>query len=495
MKPGALWAAAALLAGCSSSGAIAPPLTASGSVLQHHANPTRDGMYVDPSLTRGSAAGLHPDPTFDAPLPGATFYAQPLYWPGGPGGKDLVIVASEQDVVYALDAATGAVVWQRSLGTPVPLSALPCGNIDPLGVTGTPVIDPGSRTLFVDAMTTPDGGTTKKHLVFALSVDDGSIRSGWPLDVSDKVRFGALAFDSGVQNQRGALAFLNGNVYLAYGGFFGDCGDYHGWLVSIPASNPQAPSAWATSARGGGSWAPSGVASDGTSVFIATGNTFSATTWSGGEAVLRFSSGPALADFFATTDWQALDAGDVDLGGTGPVLLDVPGATPSALAVALGKNGKIYLLDRNHLGSIGGELFSATVAADEIINAAAAYPAASGAFVVFKATGASCPSGQGTGLTAVRIVPSSPPTATPAWCAFQDGMGSPMVTTTDGRSESMIWSVGAEGDGRLRGYDGENGSVLYTSGAIGHVRRYQTPILAAGRIFVAADGAIHAFVR
>jgi len=471
------------------------PLPATTSVLTHHASQARDGLYVDPTLTRRAAAGFHLDQGFAAALPGATFFAQPLFFRNGPGGKDLVVVASEQDVVYALDAVSGATVWQTSLGAPVPLAALPCGNIDPLGVTGTPVIDAASRTLFVDAMTTPDGGATKRHLVFALSVDDGSVRSGWPVDVSAGASFAGLPFDSGVQNQRGALAFLDGTVYVPYGGLAGDCGSYHGWLVGIPTASPQAPLAWATAAVGGGAWGPSGVSSDGRSLFIATGNTFGAASWSGGEAVLRFTPAVELSDHFAPADWQALDAGDVDIGGTGPLLVNAPGATPAALAVALGKNGKIYLLDRDRLGDIGGELHSATVSAGAIINAAAAYTTASGTYVAFKGAGTSCPSGQGSGLAAVRIVPGSPPAAEGAWCAAQDGLGSPMVTTTDGHAESIVWSVGAEGDGRLRGVDGESGALLFASEPLGAVRRYQTPILANGRILVAAEGAIVAFTR
>src|SRR5205814_855630 len=108
---------------------------------------------------------------------------------------------------------------------PVPLDALPCGNIDPLGVTGTPVIDASTRTLFVDAMTTPDGGTTKRHLVFALSIATGATRPGWPVDVSATVP----GLRSVQQNQRGALALLAGRVYVPFGGHFGDCGSYHGF--------------------------------------------------------------------------------------------------------------------------------------------------------------------------------------------------------------------------------------------------------------------------
>ena len=167
----------------------------------------------------------------------------------GGGGKDLVLVATEENQVYALNATSGAVVWQKKLGNNVATSSLPCGNINPLGITGTPVIDAASRTMFVDAMTSADGGTTKKHLIFAMSLDDGSTRAGWPLDVST-VKAGALAFDPAVQNQRAALLLLNGTLYVPYSGHYGDCGGYHGWVVGVPIANPTGAKGYATQCAG-----------------------------------------------------------------------------------------------------------------------------------------------------------------------------------------------------------------------------------------------------
>lgn len=94
----------------------------------------------------------------------------------------------------------------------------PCGNFDPLGVTGTPVVDAATRTLFLDAMITPDGGRTVRHLVFALSIDDGSTRPGWPVDVAGAPAGASTRFDPSVQNQGGAPALQGGRLYLPYGG-------------------------------------------------------------------------------------------------------------------------------------------------------------------------------------------------------------------------------------------------------------------------------------
>jgi len=486
-------------------GAVAAPAAAaqaspSGAVLQYHKNATRDGHYVDPAVRRSAAPRLHRDPAFRSSVPGST-YAQPLFWAAtGPNEKDLLFVATAQDRVYALDASTGAEVWQRSLGAPVGRAQLPCGNIDPVGVTGTPVIDAASRTLFVDAMTTGDGGTQAHHRLAALSIDDGSMRRGWPVDVA-AAGPESFAFKAAVQNQRGALALLGGTLYVPYGGHFGDCGDYHGWVVGVPTGRRASARAWATRATGGGIWAPGGIASDGGSLYVATGNTFGASSWGDGEAVIRLGPGPSFsrepADFFAPATWAALDQADADLGGSGPILVDIPGARPSRLVVALGKDGNAYLIDRSRMGGIGGAVAARRVSADAIIGAAAAYATGRGTYVVFPGRGIGCPRGPAGDLTAIRIGATSPPTITIAWCADQHGRGSPIVTTPDGRSEAIVWSVGAGGDGRLRGFDGETGQVVFDGGgpgdAMSGVERYQTPIVATGRIFVAGDREVYAF--
>jgi len=197
---------------------------------------------------------------------------------------------------------------------------------------------------------------------------------------------------------------------------------------------------------------------------------------------------------------------DADLGGSGPVLIDVPGATPSQLVVALGKNGVAYLLDRTNLGGIGtgngtnGEgIQSALVSTGVIINAAAAYTAASGTYVVFNTsgTGVGCPGTPGN-LVALRIGASAPPSISVAWCADSGGKGSPIATTTDGSSDPVVWAVGSEGTNRLQAFNGETGDVLFSGGGADEqmslVRRFQTPIAVNGRIFVAADNGLYAFL-
>jgi hypothetical protein len=440
-------------------------------------------------------------------VPGPTF-AQPLYVTNGPGGRAALIVATEQNTVLALDASDGSQIWSNNVGQPVPMQKLACGDIDPVGITGTPVIDPDRRAIYLDSMQTPDNGATKQHLLFALSLDDGTVLPGWPVDVSS-LSYQSYRFNAAFQNQRSALLLNGGFLYVPYGGHAGDCGDYRGWVAAAPLDDPGSLTGWATSASNGGIWAPGGLATDGSSVFAATGNTSGAASWMGGEAILRLGPGAAFsgdpADFFSPSNWRKLDDQDADVGGSGPIVVDAPGATPSQLVVALGKNGVAYLLDRNNLGGIGtGDgitregIRSRRVATGSIINAAAAYTTPSGVYVVFHANGngIGCPGAPGN-LVALRIGATAPPTISVAWCADNQGAGSPLVTTTDGSSEPIVWTPGAEASNRLHAYDGETGELLYSGGGpdeqMSSIRHFQTPIEVNGRIFVAADNELYSF--
>jgi len=181
-------------------------------VTLEHNNLTRDGLYIDPGFTLANAANLTRDLNFDGTISG-NVYAQPLYIEGGPDGRAKVIVVTELNNAYALDAVNGSVIWQRTdLGTPFPTTA-PCSNISPRGITGTPVVDLGSRSLFFDAVITPDG-TTQKHYIFSLNVDTGVTNPGWPIDVDATVSYNGTVFGSTIQHQRAGLGLVNGSVYV-----------------------------------------------------------------------------------------------------------------------------------------------------------------------------------------------------------------------------------------------------------------------------------------
>jgi len=466
-------------------------------IYAYHDRPNRSGNFVVPSLTWDRARSLHLDEVFHPQITGH-LYAQPLYWHASGSNAAILVVATEDNLMQAIDATTGTEVWRRSLGKPAPRSSLPCGDIDPLGVTGTPIIDEATEAIYLDAAVDSPSGL--RHLVFALSLKDGSILPGWPVDIAAALKAAGQEFSPGVQNQRGALAILDGAVYVPFGGHYGDCGEYHGFVVGISLAEPRTVKSWATRARGGGIWAPGGISTDGESLFVATGNTFGAATWSDGEAILRLA--PDLhrsddkKDFFTPSDWQALDARDADLGGTNPLPLDIPTQSGNqALILALGKDGKAYLLDRNNLGGIGGSLAVETVDTHAIINAPAAYPASDGVFVAFRGVGAHLMAWRDAGLTVLKIRPGSPPTMTTAWSAPLRGVGSPIVTTTDGRTNPIVWIVGAEGDNLLHAFRGDTGEPLYTgpSQAMTGLRHFQTLIATEDRLYVGADGRIYAF--
>ena len=460
-------------------------------VTQEHNNPSRDGVYIDTAFTLAAAANLTRDLGFDGTISG-NVYAQPLYIEGGPNGP-MIIAVTESNNVYALDATTGTVIWQRTdIGPSVPSSSLPCSNIDPVGITGTPVVDLASRSLFFDALI---DGATIKHFIYSLNVDTGATNAGWPVDVNARATYNDMTFESRVQEERGGLALVDGIVYVSYSGYSGDCDNYHGWVVGVDISST-ATHAWATTAIGGGIWGHGGVASDGTNMFVVTGNTFNtAGNWMGGEAIIRLHAGPIWsgepADYWVPSNWFNLDLADTDLGGVSATVIDVPGAMPSELVLALGKDSNAYLLDRNNLGGITSPVAQAHVSGINRGTSAVTYQTRLGTYIAFhNDTGA---------IKAYRITAASPPTIMFAWSQTQSGRGSPWVTTIDGTNDTIVWvaGTGTGGDQRLHGYYGDTGAVIYAGGGnnelMAGTRQWNTGIAARGRIYFGADNRVYAF--
>jgi len=457
-------------------------------VTQKNNNPSRDGLYIDSAFTPGNAANLVRDLNFNGTIVG-NVHAQPLYIEGGPNGPMIIAVTASNNI-YALNATTGAVIWQRTDIGPSVTSGLPCGNISPVGTIGTPVVDLASRSLFFDALI---DGVTKKHFIYSLNVDTGATNTGWPVDVNAAAMYNGILFSSLVQEDRGALALVNGIVYVPYSGYFGDCGSYHGWVVGVQINNPSTGvMAWATTAVKGGIWGHSGVASDGTNMFVITGNTSgTGGVWGGGEAIIRLQAGPFWSgqptDYWAPTNWFNLDNGDTDLGGVSAMLIDVPGANPSQLVLAIGKDSNAYLINRNNLGGITAPVAQLSVGF-AIGQSSATYTTSQGTYFVFRT---------GSTLKAYKITPTTPPTIVFAWSVTQTGQGSPWVTTTDGTNNAIVWVVGAQGDQRLHGYNGDTGTVVYAGGGADELmtgtRKWNSGIAARGSIYVANDNKVYAF--
>ena len=450
-------------------------------VTQHHNNASRDGVFIEPAFTPTAAASIARDTSFDGTIVG-NVYAQPLYVEGGPDNRAKVIVVTESNNVYALDAITGAIIWQRNVGASG--TGMPCGNINPIGITGTPVVDLASRSLFFNA----EVGSTG-HQVFSLNVDTGVTNVGWPITVSSVVS----GFDSDrSQSQRGALTLVNGVLYIPYGGRFGDCGTYRGRLVGIPLSSAQPIGSYATGSSRAGVWAVGGVASDGTNLYVATGNGGGA-VWAGNEAVIRLQPGPVFsnnsADFWAPLNWVALDSADADLGGSGPVLLDVPGATPSALILQTGKDRNAYLVNRTTMGGVVAPVAQAVISTGTVINAPVAYRTATSTYFAVRPI-------SGT-LSAFRVNAANPPTITNAWSVSSAGRTSPFVTMTAPNTSPIVWAFGTGAGARLFGYNGDTGTVIFNGGGANDTfsgaRSFNTGIAARGRIYLAGDNKVTAF--
>jgi len=461
-------------------------------VPTYHADAARSGHYIFPGLTWASATNMRLDPAFDGRVPG-NIYAQPLYWHPPGAATGLVIVATEDNVVAALDAVTGRTVWQRSLGPAATGPVRRGGNIDPLGITGTPVIDEHRGALYFNAVV--DRGGEPRHLIFGLSLADGAVLPGWPVDVAEALNAISMSFDPDLQNQRGALAIVDDRLFVPYSGFFGSgTRGFYGWVVGLRFDQPTIFRAWRTSATQGGIWAPGGIAYDGRYLFAATGFKFGATEWGGSEAVIRLPPDltwqPTPEGFFAPSDFATTLA----LGVANPLPLDLPDGGPgTALLLALGI-GRAYLLDRAELGGIGHPLAEQTIAGRYVFSPAA-YRSGRDMLATFRVDGTICPGKiYEDGLMAIRISRGPPATMRTEWCAGLDGRGAPIVTTSDDTADPIVWIVGAEGDNRLHGFRGDTGQEMFTSDApLPGLRHFVTILAAAGRLYVAGDGRIFAF--
>jgi outer membrane protein assembly factor BamB len=258
-------------------------------------------------------------------------YGQPLVI------GDKVIAATEHNTVYALAAADGHVLWSSSLGAPLPGSALPCGNIDPLGITGTAAYDQATGLVFVVAET--EGG---RHTLAGVDLASGAVvlRRALPPPRGDEV----------AHQQRAALTVLDGWVYVAYGGLYGDCGNYIGSVVAAPTAGTGPLRSYVVpTSREAGIWATGGAAVHNGRLWYAVGNGESTREYDTSDSVLALTPELTLADSFSPATWAADNADDLDLGSISPAVV-------GGRVLAVGKRGVGYLLDAARLGGIGGQL-------------------------------------------------------------------------------------------------------------------------------------------
>ncbi|MFF5291989.1 cellulose binding domain-containing protein [Paractinoplanes globisporus] len=387
----------------------------------------------------GNATNLAPLSTLSvawtAALDGAV-YGQPLVV----GGR--IFAATENDTVFALSPDSGAVLWSAHVGQPEPLSDLPCGNIDPLGITSTMVYDPATNRVFAVAETT--GGA---HTLLGINADTGAVE----VRAAVEPPLG----DAKAHQQRGALTLLNGRVHIGYGGLFGDCGQYIGSVVSVATDGTGKLSYAVPTTREAGIWGTAGGVVDGAHLLYAVGNGESTTTYDGSDSVLALSADLQRTDFFAPADWASQNARDADLGSMSPALV-------GQYVYADGKAGIGYVLRRDNLGGIGGQV-------TELNNNCQAF---GGSAVSENTVFLPCT----TGPRAVTIAADG--TASELWRA---GIGVP-AEGSPAIGGGAVWVVDSNG-GVLYALEPATGAVRAQI-RVGQTPNFASPTLSRGRAYV-----------
>ena len=392
----------------------------------------------------------------------------------------LVYAATLNNTVYAFNQTTGATVWSNHLGSPE-TGGWTCGNVSPQGIMGTPVIDTAGGRIYVAALFNDATEGTDVYRVIGLDLATGNKSFDTAMSIPN--------FDWRIQQERGALSLHNGFVYVPMGGRFGDCGNYHGYVIGVPIAGGTQP-AYQTPDSGSGIWASGGVVVDDATgnVFAATGNG-SCSVPHQNDAVVRLNPTTlALADYFMPADWQNTWCGpDLDLGGSGPLLI-----SPSLLFQS-GKAGGGFLLNPNNLGQIGGQLYPAQspyVQADVCLGNG--NDATFGAFA-YAAPFVYVPC-QGHGIVALNVntgTPSFTPCSTscgaPDWQAGGTvTFGPPIVAA------GAVWAADYGGSGGLYAFNQTTGAQLFHASGFS-VNHFVSVSEASGQVFVPAHTQIREF--
>jgi hypothetical protein len=348
-------------------------------VSTYHNDNARTGQYINETvLTPANVNPAQFGKLYSYPLDGYV-YAQPLYMPQvaipGNGVHNVVIVATQHDSVYAFDADSSSAMplWRVNFLNPdVGITTLTPADVNTsdivpeIGITGTPVIDVTSNTIYVVAATKENGAFY--HRIHALDLASGAEKFGGPQAIqatypgaAQESSDGVLAFDSRFHLQRAALLLDQGRLYVAFASY-GDFGAYHGWVIGYDASTLKQTGSWVTTPNGyqGGIWMSGcGISADADgNLYLSVANgPFDAFGQQTGvdfsDSVVKLKPGQAglaLQDYFTPFNQAKMARDDLDLGSAGVVLLpDQPGPYIHT-AVTTGKNGHIYLLNRDDLG-------------------------------------------------------------------------------------------------------------------------------------------------
>jgi outer membrane protein assembly factor BamB len=445
---------AAWLPAAASAGAAAPAAAGSSSWTVYHGNAEGTGATgaTGPVTAVDTRTRAWTSPALDGQI-----YGEPLIFAGR------VYVATENDTVYALSAATGAVAWSAHLGSPVPSGSLPCGDVSPtVGITGTPVIDPSRDEIFVVADELVHG--TPAHMLVGLATASG--RTEMTQDV-DPARA-----DTAALLQRTGLTLDAGRVVFGMGGNFGDCSSYRGRVIAVPETGGT-PSMFTVDAAAGesqgavwmGGAAP--VVDSSGNVWVATGNgsVYSYShAYDDSDSVLELSSSLRLLQFFAPSTWATNNSQDLDMS-TAPVLL------PDGQVILTGKSRIVYLLNGARLGGIGGQQAALGSACSNDIDGGFAR---SGMTVYLPCLG---------GVIAVRAA-RSPPALHLLWSSGTGG-GPPIIAA------GLVWTIGQ--NGMLYGLDPATGATAQQASIGTPANHFPTPSVADGLLVAPAATNVVAF--
>jgi outer membrane protein assembly factor BamB len=430
---------------------LSPGPARPGSWTVYHSDPAGTGVATSVTAVN-TRTRAWTSPTLDGDI-----YGEPLVYAGR------VYVATENDTVYALSSATGAIVWSDHLGTPVPSNSLACGNIAPtVGITGTPVIDPQRGEIFVVADEMVNGGPA--HMLAGLATASG--RTEITQDVDPP---GA---DPAALLQRTGLTLDGGRVVFGMGGNYGDCGSYRGRVEAVPETGGRATIFTVDAAAGesrGAVWmggaAP--VVDAGGHVWVSVGNgsvTSSSHAYDHSDSAIELSATMRLLQFFAPSNWASENASDLDMS-TAPALL------PDGQVVAAGKDGSVYLLDGAHLGGIGHqEAVLSSVCGNDI----------DGGFAVAGSTVyLPCVNG----VIAVRAS-AAPPGLRLLWNSGTGG-GPPIIAA------GLVWTIGQ--NGVLYGLDPATGAAAQQASIGVPANHFPTPSVGDGLLLAPSARNVVAF--
>jgi polyvinyl alcohol dehydrogenase (cytochrome) len=438
----------------------APSGALTGNWVTYHNGNNRTGYSGSlPAVTT-------PKLNWTATVSGAV-YAEPLVYNGR------VYLATEGDTVTALDSANGTVSWSTHLGTPASSVTPPyeCGGHGPditptIGVTGTPVIDASTNTMYVAALINSAG-----YFLFALNTNTGHVM--WNSSIT------ASGFHYLPAEQRGALTLANGLVYVPFGGYSWNCftpGPI-GWVIGMSATGAGAKYSFhPPTSNEADIWSPEGLSVD------AAGNVYAVTgdspvqTFDLGDSVIKLNSTlgwtNSTANYFAPTAWKYNNNNDLDLDNTGATLL------PGNLIFSIGKDGVGYLLNSTKLGGIGGQIQASAVCG----SVAKGWPYGAWGSTSFynNVIYVPCP----TGLDALALHGGAHPTFTSLWNSTGYWAGPAIIAA------GAVWTVSIPA-GTLYALNPQTGGVVYQT-ALSTVEHFTTPAAGDGRIFVAANMTVYA---